>query len=535
MPMKSPSRIFVATSVLSILSPVVPHDCPAQVSPSVQDKSATHSLAAREEQPPFDKLELFGFFAAGPMNSYASQVIQARGTNFTPDATFIASFPDPGFQQILKNLKPRVARTPSPDRDAACELLRKAWEAKQNRQFAVASEDFQQALQLAPNSATLHLAYAASLLLSQNYSVAETQARQSLKLWPGNAEAHGVLALCLTAQKQFEEAESESRETLRIFPEHHSAMFALGLSLTHERKYKEAIPFLRDAMPFLPNLPALKKYLGICLLETGETADGIDHLSLYVKTAPEDAEGHYYLAVGLRQKGNSEGAHSEFAEALRLQPNIAQYEAAAHPDSNRSAGEAVSRPKLEDGNFSENVYTNKFFGFTYEFPKGWVPLSSEAARAVMEIGGAFISTGDPTEADAKKAAERKGHSLLYVVESRVGNQPISMKSVMVSAFDLGTVPGLTPESFLKSIGQRFKQTGVPMELIGAPEQIMIGGRSFWKGNFAVQTTAGTRYGSQFVIVDKGYLLMFSLGSPDLPGLRDIEKSLGTIRFLDSSN
>jgi len=71
--------------------------------------------------------------------------------------------------------------------------------------------------------------------------------------------------------------------------------------------------------------------------------------------------------------------------------------------------------------------------------------------------------------------------------------------------------------------------------LGAPEQIMMGGRSFWKGNFAVQTTTGTRYGSQFVTMDKGYLLMFFLGSPDLPGLRDIEKSLESIRFLESSN
>lgn len=414
-------------------------------------------------------------------------------------------------------------------------MLRKAWDAKQNRQFAVASEDFQQALQLAPNSATLHLAYAASLLLSQNYSVAEAQARQSLKLWPGNAEAHGVLALSLTAQKQFVEAESESREALRIFPEHHSAMFTLGLSLTHEQKYKEAIPYLRAAMPFLPYLPALKKYLGICLVETDETADGIDQLSSYVKVAPEDAEGHYYLGVGLRQKHDAEGAHTQFAEALRLQPKNGQYEAAAHPDSNGTAGDIVSGPKLEDGNVSDNLYTNKFFGFTYEFPKGWVPSSSGVARAAIEIGEAFISTGDPTEVDAKKAAERKGHALLYVVESRVGNQPISMKSVVVNALDLEMVPGRTPESFLKAVGQRFKQPGVPMELNGSPEQITMGGRSFWKGNFAVQTAAGTRYSSQFVTVDKGYLLMFFLGSPDLPGLRDIEKSLQSVRFLRSSN
>jgi tetratricopeptide (TPR) repeat protein len=529
-----PSRAFVATIALSILPLVVWRDCLAQVSLGAQDTAPANS-AVSEDQPPFDKLELFGFFAAGPMNPYASQVIQARGTNFIPDATFIASFPYPGFQQILKNINPQVARTPSADRDAAFELLRKAFDARQNRKFSVASDDFQQALQLAPNSATLHLAYAASLLLSQSYSLAEAQARQSLKLWAGNAEAHGVLALCLTAQKQFEEAESESREALRIFPDHHAAMFSLGISLTHEQKYREAIPFLRAAMPFLPNFPALKKYLGICLVETGETADGINQMDLYVKATPGDAEGHYYLGVGLRQNGNSDGAHTQFAEALRLSPNNAQYEAAARPDSNRSPEDTVSPPEVKDGNVSENVYTNKFFGFTYEFPKGWVPLSSDAARAVMEIGEALISTGDPAEADLKKAAERKGSSLLYVVETRAANQPISMKSVMVNVFDLRTLPGVTPESFLAAIGQRFRRTGVPIELNGPPEQVMMGGRSFWKGNLAFQTTTGTRYASQFVTADKGYLLMFALYSPDLPGLRDIEKSLESIRFRESSN
>lgn len=530
--MRLQNSILVLTTLLSVHSLAGPRESFGQISPSVQDKSAAPS-SVREEQSPFDKLELFGFLAAGPVNPYASQVIQERGTNFTPDAVFIASFPYPGFQQILKNIKPRAARTPSPDRDAAYELLRKAWDAKRYGQFSVASEDFEQALQLASNSATLHLAYAASLLFSQNYSVAEVQARQSLKLWPDNAVAHGILALSLTAQKKFAEAESQSREALRIFPDDHSAIFTLALSLTHEQKYKEAVTFIRGAILFLPNLPELKKCLGVSLVETGDTADGIDQLSLYVKAAPEDAEGHYYLGVGFRQKGNSEGANTQFAEALRLQPNNAQYEAAAHPDSNRSTGDTVSGPKLEDGNISDNVYTNNFFGFTYEFPRGWVSLSSDAARAVMEIGGAIFSTGDPTEIDLKKAAERKGHSLLYVVESRVGNQPISMKSVMVNAFDLETVQGLSPESYLKSIGRRFKQAGGAMELNGAPEPVTIGGRSFWKGNFVLQTTTGTRYVSQFVSIDKGCVLMFVLSSPELPTLRDIEKSLASVRFFNS--
>jgi|SRR5256885_1849550 len=109
--------------------------------------------------------------------------------------------------------------------------------------------------------------------------------------------------------------------------------------------------------------------------------------------------------------------------------------------------------------------------------KGWVSLSSDAAHAVLEIGGALISTGDPTETDAKKAAARRGHPLLYVVEGRAGNQPVSMKSVMVSALDLRAVAELTPESYLQSVGQRFKRTGGPLELNGVPK-ITVGERNF---------------------------------------------------------
>ena len=522
---------LVAATALAILLLTALQDCLAQ---DLSPKSAAQQVI-QEKQPPFDKLELFGFFAAGPLNTYADQVIRARGTDFTPDATFIDSFPFATFQEILKNVRPRTVKTISSDRDAAYELLRRAWDAKQNRKFAAASESYQQALQLAPSSATLHLAYAASLLLSQNYPEAEAQARQSIKLWPKNAEAHGLIALALVAQKKFVEAESESREALRIFPEHHSAMFTLGLSLTHEQKYKEAVPVLRNALAAIPKIAAIWKLLGISLVETGEIDGGISQLSLYLKNTPDDAEGHYYLGVALRSRSRTEEARSQFAEAFRLQPNNPQYEAAAHPDADRGATDAVSGPKTEDGSISENVYTNKFFGFTYEFPKGWVSLSSDAARAMVEVGGAFISTGDPTEQDTEKAAARKSLPLLYVVEGRAGNRPISTNSVMLNALDMRAAPGLTPEPFLKSIGQRYKQIGVPIELTGTPQEITIGGRKSWRGDFKVQTAAGDAYVSQFVTPDRGYLLLIVVTSRDLDGLHQIETSLESMHFQDISN
>ncbi len=518
--------------MLAIFSSTHQAHCLGQSPGKIQETSKDSSSNPRQE-PPFDKLELFGFLVAAPSDSYARQVIHARGSDFAPDESFIASFRDAGFQEILRGVRPRTSKVFSADRAAAYELLRQAWTAKQNRQLVVASENYRQALRLVPDSATLHLAFASNLQLERNFPEAEAQARQSLRLWPENAVAHASLALSLTAQKQFLEAESESREALRIFPEDHSAMYALSLSLAHEHKYEAAIPVLQNAIAGLPKMPELRKLLGISLFETGEIDKGISQLNWYVKNMPDDAEGHYYLGAALRSRDLSQEAHSQFAEAFRLQPNIPQYEAAAHPDITQNATGAGSPAIPESGSsISENVYTNNFFGFRYEFPKAWATMSLDAARAALEFAGASILTGDPTDEDVRKAASRRIHPLLYVVEGSVGNQPSSTKSVLVSAFDAGLAMEMTPESLVEKFAQRYKQTGMSIKSIGTPYKLMIGDRIFWKGTFAMQKAAGTVYGSQFVTTDKGYLLRFSVSGPDLASLHEIEKSLESVRFID---
>jgi Flp pilus assembly protein TadD len=482
---------------------------------------------------PFDKLELFAFFAAGPINSYSAYIIQKRGTNFTPDGDFISLFPIPEKQNIMRNVKPRVAHTSSPDRDQAYELARKAYDAQRNHQFASANPSYEQALQLAPNSATLHLAYASNLLQAHNYPAADEQMHQSVKLWPENAEAHAMLGLSLTLQRRNAEAELESREALRIYPQHQTAEFMLAHSLINQRKYKEAIPVIRDAMTALPSMNVLRKFLGIALVETGDTSGGIEQLSSFVKLAPNDAEGHYYLGVALRLKGSFAEAHEQFTEATRLQPNNPQYEVAAHPDTALTSPSPNLGPRPEDGTISGNTYSNRFFGFTYQFPIGWAVLSSEAARAIVEIGGSIISTGDPTEQDLKKAVRAEQRPLLFVMEARSGNQPISGKTIMISALEMQPTT-MTAETYVKSLAQRFKQAGGPIAVQGSPEERAVGGLTFWKQDIVVRTATGTGYGTQFIAVYKKYLLIFALSAPDSKSLADLEKTLESIHFLEAS-
>ena len=101
----------------------------------------------------------------------------------------------------------------------------------------------------------------------------------------------------------------------------------------------------------------------------------------------------------------------------------------------------------------------------------------------MNNGAALILKGDPTEVDIKKAAGSKSHPLHYFVERGTGNQTIPLKSVIDIAMDIGQM---------------------------------------------------THCASQFVTTDKGYLVMFVAGGPDPASQQEIEKSLGSIHFVDSS-
>lgn len=327
---KGPFAFWAARIFLSFLTLTACQPRLAQTSLATRSNASTYRADF-----PFDKLELFGLFAAGPIAPYANQLIQRRGTDFTPDATFLSFFPTPAFQDILRSIKPRVAKKPSPNRDAAYEHLIRALNATQHHVFDSANESYQRALQLAPNSATLHLAYAAGLLLAQNNPQAEAEARLSMRLWPQNAEAHAMVSLALGQQGRFAEAAKEAQEALRIFPQHRSAKFQLAISLAQDKQYNEAIPALHSAIEVLPTVAVLQKFLGISLLQTGKTDDAVDQLTQYVRGSPGDAGGHYHLGLGLRAKGRSSEARSQFEEALRLQPNNPQFDAAAHSSKNQ--------------------------------------------------------------------------------------------------------------------------------------------------------------------------------------------------------
>jgi TonB family protein len=493
--------------------------------------------------PPFDRLELLAFLAGQNVALYEAQPICQRGIDFTPDYAFLASLrlyeAPPNLVEALTTFKPQAVKQPPPDRVKAYGLLEAALTDKRNKQSASASENFMHALQLAPDSATLHLAYARNLLLLKNYSEAEVEARQSLKLWPEDAEAHVALAIALSLQKRDGEAVPEAREALRIFPSHKFAHAELGISLARSGQFKEAIPILQEAIPLEPELPMIHKLLGVSLVHTSNSDAAIEELTLYLKTNPNDAQAHYFLGVGLRDKGKSDEALAEFREAARIDPSNPLYSAVVSPADSKETANPASKPgepKPDDCFFSDNVYTNTFFGFSYEFPKDWIVLKAGTGEVVARLGISMLANGDPTMPDIAEAGARNAYQLLFVTKQTTKDILTSVSWIHIQAMDKRVLESdlKSGEEFLKSMVTILTNRGLAISVVGPPEEFTAGGRTFWQLKLNPTIKGATSHVVEAVTIEKNYLLVFVFSSPEVSKLDELVHTMQSLRFTDPS-
>jgi len=281
--------------------------------------------------PPFDKLELFAYLAAGPYPPYAAQLIRTRGLDFAPNDPFLLSYPFDQVREALAHVTPAKARPLSPKRAQAFEHFSQVAYAIRDQQCSMADADLQEALRLAPDSPGLHFAAAACRMFIHDWPGVEKEIRESIRLWPTNADAHALLAYILNSQGRSKEAVPEARETLRLFPTHQGAIMLLGIALAASGQYTEAIPVLRKSSELNKKVTYVEKYLGLSLIATNHQAEAIDPLSAYVQAMPADAEAHFFLGTAFRAVHRDDEAQAQLELAAQLEPQNQRYQSAAHP------------------------------------------------------------------------------------------------------------------------------------------------------------------------------------------------------------
>jgi protein O-GlcNAc transferase len=193
----------------------------------------------------------------------------------------------------------------------------------QQQDWADATKAFTAALQLSPDSATVHLHLGIALQAGQQPGALDELTKAS-QLAPENAEIALQLGQALANAGQDALAIPVLRHALELDPALTAAAYQLGLALQRSNKLAEAIPLLQKVLAADPDNGEVLTNLGMALCQAQQAKDAVPILQRAVARMPSDATAHQNLAAAYIQLSQFDDAISQLRIAVKISPNAAQ-------------------------------------------------------------------------------------------------------------------------------------------------------------------------------------------------------------------
>jgi tetratricopeptide (TPR) repeat protein len=227
--------------------------------------------------------------------------------------------------------------------------------------FDTAISEFEAALKLSPQDATLHYDLGLALKLKDKLPEAMAELRKAAELDPAGSDAHYTLGVTLWQQGEFGAAAEELRAAIHAKPDYAEAYYTLGTVLKQKGELQDSAKALREAIRIQPdfagahtNLAAVLRQLGDAegaaaeskagmeiakqktaeqaalfatnsgrrLLNAGDLKGAISQFRAAINSSPNYAAAHFELGVALLQQGKPEEAQEEFRKAATLDPRL---------------------------------------------------------------------------------------------------------------------------------------------------------------------------------------------------------------------
>ncbi len=160
---------------------------------------------------------------------------------------------------------------------------------------------------------------------SKDYSEAQEDYEKYLSQRPNDASAHFDLGYVYTAQQQNEKAIAEYRQAIALDPKMEQAQLNLGITLLSNNP-KDAIEPLQNVVALDYSFARGHLLLGVAEQRSGDTAAAEKELLVAAKLNPDDPEAHAQLGRVYLADGRATDAEAQFQEMLRLKPGDSEGE-----------------------------------------------------------------------------------------------------------------------------------------------------------------------------------------------------------------
>ena len=187
-----------------------------------------------------------------------------------------------------------------------------------------AEGEYKRALQLKPNDAATHLAFALWLACQGRTEEAVAWSRRARELDPLGTSGSSIGHILLYA-RHYEEATHELRSVLGLQPDNAEALWYLGGVLLAQGRPEEAIPVLEKALSVSDRSPVIVGFLVRAYASAGRRADAFRLLAELKRRRQAGyfspaAFVHAYLGLG-----EYDEAFAWFEEAYKEQSNVLQF------------------------------------------------------------------------------------------------------------------------------------------------------------------------------------------------------------------
>jgi tetratricopeptide (TPR) repeat protein len=166
-----------------------------------------------------------------------------------------------------------------------------------DRDFHVAAQQFERALELNPNYATGRLWYGLMLLDLGRFEEARAQFMNGLEGDPLSSALRANLATCDFFVGKYEEAIAGLRREVELAPDSPFPYLNLGRVYIQKGDYPNGLGTLRRAQKMAADDPMFDAVLGYGLARAGRRAEAEEVYSRLLRESSERRVASYYLAV----------------------------------------------------------------------------------------------------------------------------------------------------------------------------------------------------------------------------------------------
>lgn len=187
--------------------------------------------------------------------------------------------------------------------------------------FAVAAQNYREALKLKPDSADVYNNLGMTLAAAGKPEDAITQFRAALHYKPDFDAARTNLAFALAGARHSDEALAQYCQVAHVQANSAQAHYEFATDLISHGKTDDGILEFRAALRLKPDLEAAEFDLANVLSRAGKLDDAIAAYTAAARLNPNRAESYNGLGVCYAMQGKMEPAAQQFKEVIRLKPD----------------------------------------------------------------------------------------------------------------------------------------------------------------------------------------------------------------------